>query len=87
MVSTGNVNFDGKHCNPKTIEAEKADVVLSMEGNQMAYDLEMLAPLQDLAKTNLSVEACKEASHDDKTNQTKDGDAKEVTALIKKICS
>lgn len=79
--------LDASYDRVKKIEAEHADMELSREGNQMAYDLEMLSPLQGLAKTALDAEACAEAVHDDKINQSKDEDAKEVTALIRKICS
>ncbi len=71
----------------KKFEASSSEVMLSMEGNQMAYDLEMLSPLQDLAKSSINKETCREAQHNNKLNKAEEGDATEVTALIKKICN
>ncbi|MBC7419738.1 MAG: hypothetical protein H7328_03325 [Bdellovibrio sp.] len=70
----------------KRIEAQSSEVMLSQEGNQMAYDLEMLSPLESLAKSSLDTDACRHATHNNKVNQSDEGDATEVTALIKKIC-
>ena len=53
----------------------------------MAYDLEILSPLIDLAKVGITPKTCKEAVHDNQFNKAKDSDAKEITDLLKKICT
>ncbi len=71
----------------KVLETGGAEIVLSIEGNQMAYDLEILEPLRDLAKAGINADSCKEVNHDNQMNKTKDADVQEVTTLLKKLCS
>lgn len=53
------------------------------EGNQMAYDIELIGPLRSLAATKLTKDDCQEALHDNELNYNDDD--KQENALVRKI--
>jgi hypothetical protein len=70
------------------LESKDKEVLLSPEGNEMAYDLETLRPLFDLASGLMSAEDCKQARHEHQLNYpvVQDEQAEAITQLINKIC-
>ncbi|OFZ29285.1 MAG: hypothetical protein A2622_07660 [Bdellovibrionales bacterium RIFCSPHIGHO2_01_FULL_40_29] len=56
---------------------------LSVEGNQMALDLELLEPLRQLANSKFDKAACREARHSNQMNVTPED--KEQNDVIEKV--
>lgn len=73
----------------KAIESKAKNDLLTTEGNQMAYDLEILSPIKDLAAGLISKEECEKARHEHALNfpVTEDEDSKAILSTINKICS
>lgn len=72
----------------KAIEAKTPKNTLTVEGNQMAYDLEILSPIKDLAAGLTSPEDCTKARHEHSLNfpVVEDDDSKAIEAVINKAC-
>ncbi len=74
----------------KAIENKSNELgLLSTEGNQMAYDIEVLAPLKDLASGLMTKEECAKAKHEHELNfpVIEDEQSKSIGNIINKICS
>lgn len=73
----------------KALESKSKDESLTSEGNQMAYDLEILSPLKDLVSGAINKEDCTKARHEHELNfpVVEDEDGKAILNLINKICS
>ena len=65
---------------------EKED--LSAKGNQMAFDLEQLEPLRDLATSQISKEDCSQALHTNSLNAgTEDKkEIEQISLILKSVC-
>ena len=63
-------------------------IELTVEGNQLALDLELLQPLRDLAKSKINKENCQESLSSNQRNLTaeekRQTDA--IEKLIKSVC-
>lgn len=72
----------------KAIESKSKDDLLTAEGNQMAYDLEILAPVKDLAMSLMTKEDCAKARHEHALNfpVIQDEDSTSIAKAIDKIC-
>lgn len=64
-----------------TLESKNSEIELSIEGNQMAYDRELLQPLIDFSLSSMNNEACAIAIHDNKLNAELP-----IELILKKIC-
>jgi len=73
----------------KDIESKSKDDELTPEGNEMAYDLEILAPLKDLASGLMSKEDCDKARHIHSLNfpVVEDEDSVAIAKAIEKLCN
>lgn len=73
----------------KNIESKSKDDLLTAEGNQMAYDLEILAPIKDLAAGLMSKEDCDKARHEHALNfpVVEDEDSTAIAKAIDKLCN
>ncbi len=73
----------------KDIEAKAKDDQLTPEGNEMAYVLEILAPLKDLASSLMSKEDCEKARHEHALNfpVVEDEDSTAISKAIDKLCN
>lgn len=71
----------------KTENLIKKDL-LSPEGNQMAFDLEVLAPLQSLADSNLDKKTCESVSDENERNSAPDvvESVNQVQKIIDQVC-
>lgn len=72
----------------KAIESKTKDDLLTPEGNQMAYDLEALAPVKDLALGLMSKEDCTKARHEHSLNfpVVEDEVSKSIESILRKVC-
>lgn len=71
----------------RTLESLSNEDLLTPEGNQLAFDQELLKPLQALALTNFDKKACTDAFHSNKYNTGEDKKNYElVDSLIKQVC-
>lgn len=72
----------------KDIESKAKNDLLTEEGNQMAYDLEILEPIKNLASGLMSKEDCNKARHEHTLNfpVVEDEDAIAIGKAIDKIC-
>lgn len=72
----------------KAIESKSKETLLTAEGNQMAYDLETLSPIKDLAAGLISKEDCNKARHEHALNfpVIEDDESKAIESLINKLC-
>lgn len=61
---------------------------LTVEGNQLALDLELLQPLRDLAKSKINKENCQEALSSNQRNLTAEekNQTDAIEKLIKSVC-
>jgi hypothetical protein len=61
----------------------------SKEGNQMAFDIETLEPIKELANGSMTEEDCSKARHEHELNFpiVKDEQSKSIAKLIKKVCT
>lgn len=73
----------------KDLEAKVKDNPLTPEGNEMAYDLEILAPIRDLALGLISKEDCDKARHEHALNfpVVEDEDSAAIARAIDKLCN
>lgn len=73
----------------KDLENKSSDGALTAEGNEMAYDLEILAPIKDLASGLMSKEDCDKARHVHALNfpVVEDEDSAAISKMIEKICN
>jgi hypothetical protein len=71
----------------KTENLIKKDL-LSPEGNQMAFDLEVLAPLKSLADSSLDKKTCESASDENERNSAPDvvDSVNQVQKIIDQVC-
>ena len=65
---------------------EKED--LSTKGNQMAFDLEQLEPLRNLATSQISKEDCAQALHTNNLNANNEDkkEIEQISLILKSIC-
>jgi len=72
----------------KAIESKSKDDLMTEEGNQMAYDIEILEPIKELASGLMSKEDCEKAYHAHALNfpVVEDDDSAAITKAIDKIC-
>lgn len=72
----------------KSIESKSKEDLLTEEGNQMAYDLEILEPIKELASGLMSKEDCDKARHEHALNfpVVEDDDSAAIKKSIDKIC-
>lgn len=73
----------------KKLEAKSKNVLLTPEGNQMAYEIEILEPIRDLASSKMTKEDCKKAKHEHELNfpVVKDDESAAIENLINKVCN
>ena len=73
----------------KDLEAKSKEDQLTPEGNEMAYDLEILAPIKDLASGLMSKEDCDKARHEHTLNfpVVEDEDSTAIAKAIDKLCN
>ena len=75
----------------KKIELKQSKTEITPESLQMALDMTLLEPLEQLAKSKYSKQDCKEATHLNELYESSEEDkpdnrTKPVEAVIKKIC-
>ncbi len=85
-------NLDELFEKTKDLELKKSKSDLSPEANQMALDLVLLEPLEQLADSKMDKKACKEAAHlndlyESSPDDKADNRTKPVEKVIKKVCS
>lgn len=73
----------------KKLEAKSKSVLLTPEGNQMAYEIEILEPIRDLASSKMTKEDCMKAKHEHELNfpVVKDDESAAIENLINKVCN
>ncbi len=82
-------NLEKSLAEVKAIESTSKTVMLSSEGNEMAYDLEVLEPLKNLATGILTKEECVKAQHEHDLNFPiiEDEQAQSIKNILNKVCS
>ena len=82
-------NLEKNLADVKAIESTSKGVLLSSEGNEMAYDLEVLEPLKNLATGILTKEECVKAQHEHDLNFPiiEDEQAQSIKNILNKVCS
>ena len=73
----------------KAIESKSKADLLTKEGNEMGYDLEVLEPLKDLATGLMTKEDCVKARHEHALNfpVIEDEQGKSIQNIMNKVCS
>ncbi len=72
----------------KKLENDSKKDLLTNEGNQMAYDIEVLEPLKILASGLMTKEDCVKAKHEHSLNfpVIADDDSKAIDNILNKVC-
>lgn len=81
-------NAEAAYAEIGKLEQEQAEEeLLSREGNQIVYEIELMKPLADFAKTAMSASNCKESVHDMNLNgQDSEPVQKAIASIFKKLC-
>lgn len=81
---TADAELNAKYVQLKAVEGDD----LSIEGNQIALDLELLSPLRKLATSKINKETCNEAIHLNEMNSTpvEKMQLETIEKLIKMLC-
>lgn len=81
---TLDTELNSKYKEFKTLEKQD----LTSKGNQMAYDLEMMEPLRNLAHSKLSKQDCSEAMHINDLNFNEDDkfEIEKMDLILKAVC-
>lgn len=77
---------DSKYELIKKIENAGKETLLSEEGNQIAYDLELLAPVTILVNSKITATDCQATRHNNLLNSTDKKETDKIGQIIEKIC-